>query len=265
MGVFEDYFIRPVLEHTGYNLVNTMAYAVILIAALFFVYKMLAKTEIKLDGRLWIDLLPFVFLGGMLRALQDINFFGFLGVYHALFVTPMIYVIIFLLAFAAIKVSRYLWKDFIRLFGVLLVVIFAVPVVMNAKNFGALFIIVAITFIGYSAVYLALRYAKSGIIRNSFNSHILAAHLLDASAAFVAVSVVGGYKESGVFTSLMFSYSPGWMFIPLKAVIALLVIHFIDKEAHGEMKWILKFAVLVLGLGPGLHDAFSVLIGSNMA
>ena len=71
MGFFEDYFIRPTLEHTGYNPVNTITYAVALIIALFLVYKVLMKIKIKPDRRLWIDLLPFVFLGGALRALQD--------------------------------------------------------------------------------------------------------------------------------------------------------------------------------------------------
>ena len=47
MGFFEDYFLRPVLEHTGYNPINTAAYALLLIVALFLVYKILAKIEIR--------------------------------------------------------------------------------------------------------------------------------------------------------------------------------------------------------------------------
>ncbi len=267
MGFFEDYFIRPVIEHTGYNIINTIAYAIILIAALFAVYKMLLKIGIRLDRRLWYDLLPFVFLGGILRALQDINFFGFLGVYHALLVTPMIYIIIFSAAFAAILVSKYLWKDFIRYFGISLAIAFIVPVLMNMRNAGSLFIILAMAGLSYAGIYFILTRINHGILGNpvSFNSQIMLAHLLDASAAFVAVSVVGGYQESGVFTYFLFSQVPGWLFIPIKAFIVLLVLHFIDKETNNEMNWILKFAVLALGLGPALHDTFSVIMGSNMA
>ena len=267
MGFFEDYFIRPVIEHTGYNIINTITYAIVLIAALFAIYKILLKIKIRLDRRLWLDLIPFVFLGGTIRALQDINFFGFLGMYHALFVTPMIYIIIFSAAFAALLVSRYLWRNFIRYFGISLAIAFVVPVLMNMRNAGSLLIILAMTGLSYAIIYFILRRIKLGIIGSlgSFNSLIVAAHLLDASAAFIAVSVVGGYEESGVFTSFLFSQVPGWVFIPIKAFIVLLALHFIDKEVKNEMNWILKFAVMALGLGPALHDTFSVMMGSSMA
>ena len=267
MGFFEEFFIRPVIEHTGYNMVNTIVYAIVLIAAIFTVYKILVKTRIKTDKRLWQDMLPFVFLGGTLRALQDINFFGFLGAYHTLFVTPMIYIMVFSAAFAALLVSRYLWKGFIRYFGISLAIAFIIPVLMNVRNTGSLFIILVIAGLSYAVIYFISGRLKIGIIGSldSFNSHVVAAHLLDASAAFVAVSVVGGYEESGVFTSFFFSWVPGWFFIPIKAFIVLLALHFIGKETKSEMKWILKFAVLVLGMGPALHDTLSVLMGSSMA
>ncbi|MDI6720831.1 MAG: DUF63 family protein [Candidatus Aenigmarchaeota archaeon] len=264
MGFFEDYFIRPTLEHTGYNMVNTIAYAIILIVALFAVYKILVRTGIKPDRRLWIDLLPFIFLGGALRALQDINFFGFLGVYHVLFVTPMIYIIIFLLAFAGILVSKYIWKNFIRYFGIALLAAFLAPVLFSIKNPVPAALIIFVAALSYAALYCMLKYVKIGLLRNSYNSHIMAAHMLDASTAFVAVSIIGGYKESSVFTNFLFSQMPGWVFIPIKAAIILVVLHFIDKDSMNEMNWLLKFAILVLGLGPGLHNLFSVLMGSNM-
>ncbi len=267
MGFLENYFIRPVLEHTGYNLVNTLAYAVLLIVALFLVYKILIKMKIKLDWKLWISLIPFIFLGGMLRALQDIKFFDFLGVYHVFFVTPVIYVIIFLMSFAGIVVSKYFWKDFIIYFGILLAVVFSVPVILNAKNTFSFALIISIAAISYAVVYAVLRRIKINILGkwNSYNSQILAAHLLDASAAFVAVSIIGGYKESGVFTSFLFSQMPGWVFIPLKTVIVLMALYFIDKDSKKEMNWLLKFAILIIGLGPALHNIFSVFMGSNMA
>ncbi|MFA4820034.1 MAG: DUF63 family protein [Candidatus Aenigmatarchaeota archaeon] len=266
MGFFEDYFIRPTLEHTGYNLVNTIAYAVALIIALFLVYKVLVKIEIKLDRRLWIDLLPFVFLGGVLRALQDINFFGFLGVYHALFVTPMIYIIIFSLAFTGILFSKYFWRDFIRYFGLVLAIVSLILVLVNAKNPAALAIILLVATASYAILYGILKYAKVNIFQNrgSYNSQIIAAHLLDASTAFVAVSVIGGYWESSIFTSFLFSRMPGWFFIPIKAAVILLILHFVEKESSNETKWLIKFAILVLGLGPGLHNLFSVFMGSNL-
>ncbi|MBI3190160.1 DUF63 family protein [archaeon] len=266
MKFLEDYFIRPVLDHTGYNLVNTIVYAAVLVIVLFAVYKILVKMNIKFDTSLWLDLLPFVFLGGALRALQDINFFGFLGVYHALFVTPMIYIIIFLLAFAGIMVSKYIWKNFIRYFGIGLAITAAMLVLVNARNPMALVLIISVAAISYAALHFVLKYSKVGIMGkwSSCNSQIISAHLLDASAAFVAVSVLGGYKESSVFTSFLFSQIGGWIFIPVKIAVVLLALYFLDKDNKDDMAWLLKFAVLVLGLGPGIHDTFSAFIGSNI-
>ncbi|MBI4896427.1 MAG: DUF63 family protein [Candidatus Aenigmarchaeota archaeon] len=266
MGFLEDYFIRPTLEHTGYNLVNTAAYAIILIVVLFAVYKLLAKTGITPDRTLWMNLLPFVFLGGALRALQDVNFFNFLGVYHALFVTPMIYFLIFLLALLGILVSKYIWKDFIRYFGIALALVSVSLVLLNTKNPSGFAMILFVTGVSYGILYGILKYAKISLAGrfDSANSQIIASQLLDASAAFVAVSLLGGYRESSVFTSFLFSQIPGWTFIPLKAVIILLVLHLVDMDSANQTNWLLKFAILVLGLGPGLHNLFSVLMGSNM-
>lgn len=264
MGFLEDYFIRPTLEHTGYNLVNTLTYAIILIVVLFAIYKLLTRLEIKLDSNLWFNLLPFVFLGGILRALQDINFFEFLGAYHVLFMAPLIYIIIFLLAFVSIIISKYLWKDFVRFFGIALVIIFLVPVAMNAKNIISLTLIFSVAALSYGILYVILKYAKINLMKMSYNSQITAVHILDASAAFVAVSVIGGYRESSLFTSFFFSQLPGWTFILLKVAVVLAALHFIDKDNKDGTNWILKFAVLVLGLGPALHNTFSVFMGSNM-
>lgn len=266
MGFLDDYFIRPTLEHTGYNPINTITYAVVLIIALFVIYKILVRMEIKLDRTLWLSLLPFVFLGGALRALQDINFFGFLGPYHALFVTPMIYLIIFLTAFASIIISKYLWKNFMRYFGIALAAVSSVLIILNAKNPVALALIISIAVGSYLVLRALLKYSRIRLLGgwSSYNSQLVAAHLLDASAAFAAVSIVGGYSESSVFTSLLFSLLPGWVFIPIKTAIIIVVLHLIDKDSKDEINWLLKFAILALGLGPGLHNAFSVFIGGNM-
>lgn len=266
MGFFEYYFIRPVIEHTGYNIVNTTTYALVLIASIFLIYKITVKLKISLDKELWINLVPFVFLGGILRALSDISFFSVLGPYHALFVTPSLYIIVFLLAFASIIISKLLWRDFIRYFGLLSVIISISFVLLNIKNIFPLSIVIFIAAISYVIIYKSLKYLKIDILNRiqSYNSYVLGAHLLDASTAFVAVSVIGGYQESGIFTSFLFSQMPGWFFIPLKAILILIVLHFLDKENDEKTKWILKFAIFVLGLGPGLHNLFSIILGSNM-
>ena len=148
----------------------------------------------------------------------------------------------------------------------MLAIISLVLILVNAKNPVALATILSVAVASYAILYIILKYTKINIFQkwSSYNSQIIAAHLLDASTAFVAVSVIGGYWESSIFTSFLFSRMPGWFFIPIKASIILLILHFVDKENNNETKWLIKFAILVLGLGPGLHNLFSVFMGSNL-
>lgn len=272
MGFIEDYFIRPLTEHSGYNIVNTATYAIILIVSLFVIYKILIKMKIKFDKNLFLSLLPFVFIGGALRALKDVSFFDFLGVYHILFATPFIYILVFLLAFFSLIISKYLWEGFIKYFGVILLVISIIPVIFFIKDVNSAFIILFVAFLSYAVVYFVLKCLKIKILSKSYSPYLLLAHLFDASTAFVAVSVIGGYKESGIFTSFFFSEVPGFFFIPVKALIILVVLYFINKENSKKIlsedeiniKWFLMFSILVLGLGPGLHNFFSILMGSAM-
>ena len=47
MDFFQQYFIDPVMQGTGYNIYNTLAYALILILAVFATYKLLKKMKIS--------------------------------------------------------------------------------------------------------------------------------------------------------------------------------------------------------------------------
>jgi len=64
MDFFQQYFIDPVMQGTGYNIYNTLAYALILILAVFATYKLLKKMKISIDDRFVIGVLPYVILGG---------------------------------------------------------------------------------------------------------------------------------------------------------------------------------------------------------
>ena len=45
---FQQYFIDPVMTGSGYNIYNTLAYAVILVVAAFATYKLLKKMKITI-------------------------------------------------------------------------------------------------------------------------------------------------------------------------------------------------------------------------
>src|SRR3989338_7634308 len=101
------YYIQPLYSETaGYNVVNTITYALILAIAVFAIYKVLKKLEIPIDCNFFIATLPFLFLGGLLRALQDAGVLK-----SVLFVAPILYIVEFSLAFGILVGSFYLGKQ----------------------------------------------------------------------------------------------------------------------------------------------------------
>lgn len=261
MGFLEEYFIDPIIYGTGYNIVNTITFAIILIIALFFLIKLLRRLDIKTDRKLWYDLIPFVLLGGVLRALQDMNFFENLSIFQYFFVTPLIYFVVFFLALGIILFSKYSKIDITKDAGYFLLIFFSVIVVFKGINWDIFGIIMALTLLIFFSIFFALKFFKSKIIKG-LNSFPLFAHILDSSASVTAIMLVSGFKEQHVVPSFLFTFLPYWTFIPIKILIVLTALFIIDKEAKGKWNWMLKFTVFVLGMGPGIRNTLSVLMGA---
>lgn len=76
----------------GYTLISEMTYGIVLILALFGIYRLSERLKIKIDVRFVLSVLPFFFLGGTLRVLEDAELFRETYVY--LFISPLIYFVI---------------------------------------------------------------------------------------------------------------------------------------------------------------------------
>jgi len=258
MGFLEDYFINPILHGTGYNPVNTLVYAVLLVASLPLLARLMKKLGLQADEKTWISLLPFVIFGGLLRAMQDHQMFSFLcGAEYALFVTPGIYFTVFLLAFASILLEKKAGVPTV-LTGVFLLLFFGSWYMFNIQTLTPLAWVLGIAVISFAPVYFVLSKYSWRTLPEVSSMPVLA-HVLDASASWTAISVVGGYWEQHVLPSALFSPETFWMFIPLKLVVSALAIMVIDRYSEGYDAWIFKFALLVLGLGPGVRDTLTML------
>ena len=65
------YYIDPIRYGQPYTLVDTLTYALILIAAVYIVYRGLRRYKIAVDDELVLATIPFVVLGGLLRVVED--------------------------------------------------------------------------------------------------------------------------------------------------------------------------------------------------
>lgn len=78
-----------VVAEEGYTLVSEITYGIILVCALYGLYKLLKKLEIKIDWYFCLALFPYIIFGPVTRVLEDTNYFTEPFVYW--FISPLIY------------------------------------------------------------------------------------------------------------------------------------------------------------------------------
>jgi len=256
MDWLNTYFINPLVYAEGYNWINTIVFGLIFIISLFIIKKILNKLKIKLNNKFFISLIPFVLLGGVLRALQDTGFFNFLGAFRFLFITPGIYFLIFSIVLISLIIEFKIKKEFIKFFGLFLILIFSIALILKAVNWLGFLIALFLTSIVFGVTFL--------IFKKQLNKPIfylpLFAHTLDACSSVTAILIIGGFKEQHVLPNLLLRGNLFWFFIPLKILIVLFVILLIKKEEDANWRWLFLFSIFVLGMGPGTRNSLSILL-----
>jgi uncharacterized membrane protein len=74
----------------GYTLVSELTYGIVLIVALFGIYKLLKWMQVALDWPFFIALMPYILYGPVSRVLEDAAYFNEPLIYW--FISPLIYV-----------------------------------------------------------------------------------------------------------------------------------------------------------------------------
>ena len=293
MGLLEDYFINPIFDRTGYNAINTLVYAAIALAGLYFVWRLLQKAKFDFSSRDFLQALgAFVLFGSTCRVVTDLSDAGgiaaaaarggFLGgIYSAvqssgifsysyLTVTPGIYVVtaaLFLSALAlgaAMKNSRFpsfagiaLWLPCLALLA---------PFMDNWLYFALAALIAA----GGSLACFALLHKFGGMKLGIHEKLAIAGQALDGAATFVVIDVFSkeagkNYFEQHVLSSFIGGATPlGFgLFFLVKAALASLIVYFLSREGIGSRdKAFVLLIVAVMGFAPGIRDSLRMLAGT---
>ncbi len=285
MGFFETYFIDPIKFNTGYNVVNTAAYALILVALVFVVYVLLRRLHITIDKRFAIAIFPYIILGGVLRALEDLleatgatnvlvdSFFSPFIIIAAdgtarnmLFISPIMYISMFFLALIPLLIAKAIeritkvpyYKTWFIVGAVLVV---AAATQLRVVNTFALVAMVGITAV-WAGVLFGARFALKGYaffkkLLTTENTSILLVHLFDATTTFVALAFFPYFEQHVVAGFFVTALGPAGIFV-LKLVVVSLVLYFLDKELSKpedfEKRTFIKIVIIILGLGPGLRN-----------
>jgi uncharacterized membrane protein len=96
---------------------------------------------------------------------------------------------------------------------------------------------------------------------------LFAAHFLDGSATFRGLEAFG-YSEKHVIPSLLIDLTgTAAVMLPLKFAVVSAVVYLLDVEYRDDLAetpnlgWLVKVAILVLGLAPGMRDMLRLAMG----
>lgn len=267
-GFVDEFFVHPLVEGTGYNAVNTATFAIILIAAAFLVYKLVKRLQIKIDKAFLIGVVPFIAMGGIFRAWEDLLEATGAG-RNFLLVSPLIYVTIFAIALALLLLSKLIEKttrdkiSYYKLWFAAGAVIDITALTQlrfaNAFAFVAVMVITALWIVVFAVVKLgaAKKSGKLNTFLSAENMFIILVHLFDAATTFVALEYLG-YFEQHVLPGFLIAALGAWAMFLLKIVVVPVVLYAFDREMKEpkdlEKRTFLKLVVLILGLGPGLRN-----------
>jgi uncharacterized membrane protein len=263
------YYIDPIVYNEGYNVVNTLTYAIILGISLFALLKLMAFLKLKIDERLIMATAPYIILGASLRNLEDVHLLS--PPLSYMFITPFVYVVAFLITLAVLLICLYLErsgtvKDYSKPFfwtgiiGVVLVwgtLLLTRPVAV----WWAPIVIFSLAFTFTGVVYLLARHFKIGFLTMPLNVAILGAHMFDASSTFTAIDIVGGFMEKHVVPTFFIDiFHTAFIMYGLKLAVFIPVIYLIEKYfvEDRDLYYVLKFVLLVLGFGPGIRNTLEL-------
>jgi uncharacterized membrane protein len=260
----ERYFIEPVMSSQGYNIYNTLVYAILFLASLYIVGRLLKRMEMNIDEELFWILVPFVFLGGVIRALGQYTFVKGEGVLPMSFwfFTPGIYILIAVFTIVSLGISIAVKKERPSLvmytFGGIPALIGLAYIILKAANYVEfLWILGTSSVIGLLIFGTIFRFWK--VLNSKANALIIFGFVLDTTTTTIATAYLG-YAPEHVMTRLISSANP-FLFLPFKLSLILAALYYIEKDSSEGEKWIFKLGLLILGLPHGIHDSLQILMG----
>lgn len=260
-----------VTAYPGYNWVNTLTWAAVLGAALLGLIRFFRRAEVVLERRIVLHLLPFVLLGAVARALNDAEVFG--PPVEYLLITPLIYVVMFLLVLGTILAGEYLERrgslrrnHLVSIVGGLLLLAALLAVATRLDAPGARPVVplqaavVATVLAGAGSLlgrFIALRFLATGL-----GFAVLFAHMFDAASTYIGYTL--GYVEKHVLPTLLIDATgTAAVMFPLKLAVVVPVLWILSDydDPRDTFTTLLYLTVLVLGLGPGTRNVTRMAMG----
>lgn len=283
IAFIHEYYIDPIINDSGYNIFNTLTWAIILGIAVYFLIYFLQKMNVKIDAKSMAATLPFVIAGASLRVVADTGAVS--PPFSYVLITPNIYFFVFLvtalcliatLLLQKVKAVKSFHLPYAALGCLFILIVYWVLFSVGTVAHWWVPFAVAIVGIGAAAVTgLIAKKAGSTIFSDKMNLMILAAHLMDATSTVIGIEVFGYVEKHVVPAFLIELTGTALVMYPLKLIIVLLVFWLLDKvlekaiesenskdrEQMGQIKNAIKFVIIILGLAPGIRNSIRLFFG----
>lgn len=281
---FQEYFIKPIIQRTGYNPVSTLTYGILLVIGAYLLFKFLKRLGYKINFRFFKASVPFILLVSVWRSLTDAGVYP----YGFLTTTPGLYLPVILLFFPLIILSQkikikgryeFLYSGISTALLITQLIIF-ITLAPNQLNIEAAWkviyftIIAASPFIFFYVIGNTIR--KSPVIKslkkklrviikplsNKLNSLMFIAHMFDATVTHVSLEFYN-YFEQHVVPRLVFDLAgTSASFYAWKILVLGVVIYLLDKEkSNEELIKFIKMIFITYGLATGVRGFLRLILG----
>lgn len=279
------------LESSNYTVVQTIIYALLVLLGLYLLYRWLKVKKISIDTPLMLSSLSYIILGGLLHVVYDTVVYIYGSPQNApawriLLTTPQVYILILVLAMIVLYVSYKLQEkkivvSYVPIFAgvgtAASVISFVYLVVFGlTSGFGngipKFDLVVLLIVVGIAAGAVAILWAfLHYVCRWKYVSHpmylaLMASHFLDSSATAFAIDLhpIGYIEQHVVGGNLIALTGTAYSMFLLKLAVLIPSIWILEKFRHEkgmEGLWhLIIFAMMVVGLGPGIRDLFRMVL-----
>ncbi len=269
------YFFDPLRypkSFAPYNIYNTATFAIIGLVCAYLIYRYFTSNGIIFNEKLYWAVIPFVLLGSIVRVLVDAKIIPRMVIVFGWtffpFVTPLIYILIFLVMLLFLLTLRNFFANkyctIMMYSGLVLDAVFLIPLLLIIKNpISTLYILImaiVATAIGTFVLRLLRLRATSRI-----EIFTIFAQCLDGSATFVGVSLFGYFEQHVLGNAIFNFFGTPFAFYALKALFVVLAIKIANDELKDSKYTQLKIFILLMiatfGIGPGIRDMLRLLCG----
>ncbi len=278
-----EYFLNPIRfpeQYAPYNIYNTAVYAIIALAAVYVIFRLLQKHKVAVDNRFYYAILPFIAFGGLLRVAQDGGLLPrsvfIAGLELHPFVTPGIYFLTFAVLAAAYFLVRAAGAKNEKAYSRTMLaggILAALAFVWLLKDLGGLVTTEGVSFAVYIALLALLPPLLFELIKRRYNKGAIEelrrmeqftvfSQSLDGAATFVGVNFAG-YGEQHIVANTVFEmFGNPLAFYVLKMLFVLAVIFVARREVEKRDEHVyLLLLITIFGLAPGIRDAVRIFFG----